>query len=335
MTGPLVTAARLGILLILICAGAGAGVETTFAADPKEPVAKVNDDVITMGDLEGLYRAQYELTPEDQIKENDPTVVERMSQVLEGLIERTLLDQEVKKRNTVAPPEEVDAQLKMFMERFPSREAFDKMLDELGLAEEDLRESFAERVRRRQLLREEVDAHITVSDEEIVAQYEGHKDVYVVPERVRARHILIAVPPDANPDQELFARERAQQVLKRALAGDDFGSLAEKFSQDESTRTKGGDIGYFFKGSLPEGLKEVAEAAFKLQPGEIGDLVKTSFGYHVVMVEDRKPAEQSTLEDARPGVEADVHWLKWSERYKGFIASLRGKAQVEIYYPPQ
>ncbi len=308
---------------------------TALAVDPKEPAAKVNGEVIAMGDLLGMYRMRYQIPPEQEVKENDPTVVERMSEILDGLIGRKLLDQEVEKRGTVAPTEKVEEQFNRFARRFPSQEAFEKMLDDVGLSEDDLKASLAENVRRRELVIQEVDSHITVSEEEMRAEYDEHTDRYVVPERVRARHILIVVPSDATADQELFARKRAEQVLNRALGGEDFGALAEKYSMDESTRSQGGNLGYFFKGSLPEGLKEVEEAAFTLQPGEISPLVRSRYGYHIVTVEERLPPKQSTYEDAEPGVKANVFRRKASERFQQFMASLREKAEIEVYYPPE
>ena len=308
-------------------------IDAALAADPKEPAAVVNDEAIPMGDVIGMYRAHYEIPPEEEIKENDPTVIERMTEVLDGLIERKLLDQEARKRGTVASPEDVEAQLKKFVERFPSRSDFEKMLVQLGLTEEDLKSSLAENVKRQQLIREQIYSHITVSEEEMAAEYQEHTDVYVIPERIRARHILIVVPPDSTPDQDLFARKRAEQVLDRAVGGEDFGSLAEKYSMDESTRAQGGNLGYFFKGSLPEGLKAVDEAAFALQPGEISGLVRTGYGYHIVKVEERLPAEQGTYEDAKPAVKANVFGRKASERYREFISSLRENGKVEIYFP--
>jgi len=327
--------ALLVIFPIIALCGTSGWPDTALAADPKGEAASVNGEIITMGDVEGMYRARYEIHPEEEIKENDPTVVERMSVILDGLIERMLLDQEAKERGTVASPEDVEAEFKRFMGQFQSREAFENMLDQLDLSEEDLKSSLAKNVRRQQLLREEVYSHITVSDDEIAAQYQEHTDWYVIPEVVKARHILIVVPSGATADQDLFVRKRAEQVLNRALGGEDFASLAEKYSMDESTRAKGGNLGFFFKDSLPEGLREVEEAALALQVGEISDLVRSRFGYHIVTVEERRPPKQGTFEEAKPQVEADVYRRKATERFRELIAALREKAEIEVYYPPE
>jgi peptidyl-prolyl cis-trans isomerase C len=115
-------------------------------------------------------------------------------------------------------------------------------------------------------------------------------------EQVHARHIL------------LETEEEAQTVLARLEAGEDFTSLAEELSTDESTREDGGDLGWFPRGMM---VPEFEEATFALQPGETSDIVQTSFGYHIILVEERDPdreLEPSLLE--RRQTSALSEWLE-------------------------
>jgi len=115
-------------------------------------------------------------------------------------------------------------------------------------------------------------------------------------EQVHARHILVET------------EEEAQTVLARLEAGEDFVSLAKELSTDESTREDGGDLGWLPRGVM---VPEFEEAAFALQPGETGDIVQTSFGYHIILVEERDPdreLEPSFLERRRASALSE--WLE-------------------------
>jgi parvulin-like peptidyl-prolyl isomerase len=115
-------------------------------------------------------------------------------------------------------------------------------------------------------------------------------------EQVHARHILVET------------EEEAQTVLARLEAGEDFVSLAKELSTDESTREDGGDLGWFPRGMM---VPEFEEAAFALQPGETSDIVQTSFGYHIILVEERDPdreLESYFLEQRKASALSD--WLE-------------------------
>jgi peptidyl-prolyl cis-trans isomerase SurA len=107
-------------------------------------------------------------------------------------------------------------------------------------------------------------------------------------EEVRANHILFRFPPKPTPADTLAAWQKASDVLKRAMAGEDFAKLAEKFSDDYSTRRNGGDIYYFSSGFTVPGFED---ACFHLQAGQIYPApVRTPYGYHIIKLTDRKPS---------------------------------------------
>lgn len=92
----------------------------------------------------------------------------------------------------------------------------------------------------------------------------------------------ISKHPELDPKQ---ARSKAEDVLKRVRAGEDFGELAKQFSVDPSNKDKGGDLGWFGRGMM---VKEFEDAAFSLQPGQVSDVVQTPFGFHIIKVDERK-----------------------------------------------
>ncbi len=127
-------------------------------------------------------------------------------------------------------------------------------------------------------------AEVEVTDQEIEEFYQLHQDDYLEPKKVHARHILFRISEKAKTAEIQEILDRAKKVLDLARKGDNFAELARKYS-DDSTASKGGDLGYFKSGDM---VKPFADSAFSLKKGEISDLVRTRFGVHIIKVEDIK-----------------------------------------------
>jgi peptidyl-prolyl cis-trans isomerase D len=136
------------------------------------------------------------------------------------------------------------------------------------------------------------------TDEEIEDFYRLHEEDYKEPEKVRARHILFRIPPKAKISDIQAIQKRADMVLDLARKGEDFAELAKKYSQD-STASKGGELGYFTRQDM---VKPFSDAAFSLKKGEISDLVRTRFGLHIIKVEDIKPESIKPLAEVKEKV---------------------------------
>jgi len=137
-------------------------------------------------------------------------------------------------------------------------------------------------------------SRITVSPQDVEAYYNANLQQFQTPEQVRASHILLKT--DGGKD-EAAVRKQAEDILKQAKAtGADFAALAKKYSEDEGSKATGGDLDYFSKGRM---VPEFESAAFSMQPGQISDLVKSQFGFHIIKVVDKKPASTRTLDEVR------------------------------------
>ena len=136
---------------------------------------------------------------------------------------------------------------------------------------------------------------VTVTDKEIQSFYEYNLASYSQPHQVKARHILFELAEDAAKEADQEVRKAAEAVLAKVRKGEDFAGLAAQHSSCPS-KSKGGDLGYFEKGRMTPAFEEVA---FNLKKGEISDLVRTPFGYHIIQVEDIKEARTQSLEEVR------------------------------------
>jgi peptidyl-prolyl cis-trans isomerase D len=144
----------------------------------------------------------------------------------------------------------------------------------------------------------DAEAHLAeakVKEQDMRVYYDAHRDEFKVPKQVRARHILFRVPQSAGEEQEKAVREKAKKVLEEARAGKDFATLAKLHSQDASG-PKGGDLGYFSQGQMVESFEK---AAFQLKAGEVSDLVRSPFGYHIIRVEDVREERIRPFDEVR------------------------------------
>ena len=142
---------------------------------------------------------------------------------------------------------------------------------------------------------------ISIKDEELQAYYEKNKSRYSENEKRHAHHILI---PDAA------ALAKAQQVLAELKSGKDFGELARKYSADPGSAAQGGDLGWAERSAY---VAPFSDALFAMQPGQISDPVKTQFGYHIIKLDEIRPAHVLTLADGRAKIEADYRRARAAE----------------------
>jgi len=150
-----------------------------------------------------------------------------------------------------------------------------------------------------------VSAQTPVTTQDLQAYYDQHRDEYRLPEQVKVSHILIKTPlpaADGKVDDKAVeaARVKAEDVLKQVKAGGDFAKLAEKYSDDPGSAKNGGSLGLIGRGRT---VPEFEKAAFSLPKGQISDLVKSSYGYHIIRVDDKQDAHMKTLEEVKGDIE--------------------------------
>ena len=139
---------------------------------------------------------------------------------------------------------------------------------------------------------EAIRAKVVVPPADIEKAYNSSIEQYTTPEQVRASHILLKTEGKTDAD----VKAKAEAILKQVKAGADFAELAKKNSEDESNAKNGGDLDYFGRGRM---VPEFDQAVFAMQPGQISDLVKTQYGYHIIKLVDKKNATTRSLAEVR------------------------------------
>ncbi len=291
------------------------------AASPQGAIARVNGSAI---DALELRRAKKVLLRGQTVPAEQQAALDK--QAMEQLISAELLYQAAAKLELKDLDKQIDAKVAQGKARFKDEQEFKNAIKDLEMDEKDLREY----TRRDLLISHFVEttfvSKASVSDAEIRAFYDKNPDKFKRNETVKASHILIGTDSNTSADDKKKAQEKAEKLRKELAGGADFAALAKGNSSCPSSQ-KGGDLGYFGKGQMVPAFEK---AAFALKPGEISDVVETQFGYHIIKLTERKPAETADYKDVKAKIEEYLKGQNVNEAIQKYIADTRKTAKIEI-----
>src|SRR6266568_115077 len=172
-------------------------------------------------------------------------------------------------------------------------------------------------------------AQTQVTQQDLASYYDQHREEYRVPEQVNVRHILIKSPlagPDGKVDPKALdtARAKAEDVLKQVKAGGNFADLAKKFSEDTGSAKEGGSLGLIGKGRT---VPEFEKAAFSLPKGATSDLVQSSYGFHIIHVDDKQDAHLKSLDEVKAQIEPLIKQQKAGQAVQTAASQLLSQAR--------
>ena len=294
------------------------------AAQLPDVVARVNGDAITKADFERALKSI-------EGRAGGPVPAERRNEIYRGLLDQLvglrLLSQEVKARKVTVPDADVDQRIAEIAKQFQSEEVFKQMLAAQQMTLEKFRADQRQDLAINKMLSDALKDKVTATPEQINDFYKKNPERFKQGERVRASHILVAVPQTADAATKAKARAKAEGLLKKIKAGEDFAALAKQNSEDPGSAIQGGDLGYFQPGQMVGPFNDVA---FKLAPGTVSDLVETQFGFHIIKVAEKQEARTVPLDEVRPQLTQFIENQNRQRETQAFVAGLRAKGKIEI-----
>ena len=292
----------------------------------EEVAALVNGEPIVAAAVQGEIKGILGRFQEQGRKPSDAEMVSLRESVLEKMIKLELLNQESKKAGVAVNAADIDNELKGYKKGFADDKAFAKALGEAGITEAELRKQIGKNLAIQKFIDSKFKGKVQVTEQEAKDFYNSNQDKFAQPEMAHARHILIAAKekdPKADRDSK---RAKLVKIKKQLKDGADFADLAKQ-SSDCPSKERGGDLGFFPRGQM---VKAFDQVVFKMMPGDTSDIVETEFGYHLIKLEEKKPAKTVSFDEAKAKITAYLTQEKVTANIEAFIAEAKGKATIKI-----
>ena len=296
--------------------------------DPKtlpEVVARVNGVEVSREALIDEAQAAYEQLR--QLGQSPPLDAAFYRNALDQRIASILLEAEAESRGIAATSEDIEQRFAQVRSRFDSEEAFQRSLETQGLTLEGAKAELAQEISRYKYIESVIVPSIEITDEAMRSFYDQNLQHMRQPERVKLRHILIQIPAGASEEERQQARQRADGVLQRVQAGEDFAALAREHS-DDGTREQGGELPWIQRGQT---LPPFEQAAFALAPGDRSAVVETDLGFHVIQAVDRQAPRVAEFDEVKDRIRIVLQSEEAQDRLREAVEDLMAKAQVERF----
>jgi foldase protein PrsA len=251
---------------------------------------------------------------------NEGTSGERQSALTDLVANAALLARGDRER---IPRVDVKREINLLRSQFRDDKTWKQALHESRLLAPLLWPMLGNDLRARQWISKRIAPQLEVTEAECRGFYDSHPEMFFVPERLHVGHLFLAAPPETALEIVELKQTAIEALLVRLVAGEDFAPLAAENSEDEATKPRGGDLGYFSASRMPP---DFVEAAFKLHPGEISKPIRTRLGFHILKLIDVQPPRQKTFDEARSDIAIDLANQKRAGAVQKLIVDLGSEA---------
>lgn len=302
--------------------------------DPTGVIANVNGKVIVGSDLEkevqNLQMQASRRMPPEQIAQMLPRI---QQQAVMDLVNKQLLVEAVASRKITVGDDEIKKAIDDLLKNAPPGQTLEDALKQANMTMKQFTQQMAEGLSIQKLMNEEM-KNVNVTDEDLKKYYEKNPDQFKRPETVSARHILIKSDAGDDAAKKESAKKKADGVRARLVKGEDFAKVCAEVSDDPGSKNNGGLYENFPRGQM---VPPFENAAFTQKAGEIGPLVETQFGYHIIKVEKHNEAGKIDLAEVKDRLKMFLENQKKSETAQKYLKTLRDAAKITFadgFAPP-
>ncbi len=316
----------------------------------KDAIIEVNDKVITKAEFEKDFNKEINNPVFKQLGINTKSKNGFMyllikGRVINNLIVKSLVNQEIEKRNIKVTEKDVDKAIKAKIQQVGSKAKFDEILKQNGVSPAEYKKELTEELKLEKLV--DMIKTVKVTENDAKRYYNANENSFKYPDKVRASHILISANPyeirenlklknkNLSDDEiEKLVEEEMKVKLKEAekvLAQvkkdpTSFKKIAKDVSDDTESAKQGGDLGFF---ASQEMVEPFSKAAFSMKPNTISEIVKTPYGYHIIMVTDRMAAGKDSFDDVKQEIMMKLEQDKKIEVFENFVEDIKKNAKIE------
>ena len=251
-------------------------------------------------------------------------------EMLNEMVTRELVLQQTVGHEPTNLAAQVQEQIEMFKAKVGSAEAYAKALTEMGVSPDEFLKRVRELILIQDTIKQAVEAKLKIAADDCKKFYDENRSKFLIPEQVRASHILILCPAEATAEVKTQKLAQAQAALALVKGGTNFADVARQFSEDPGSKEQGGDLGFFSRGRM---VPEFETAAFELATNQVSPVITTHYGFHIIKATERKPAGERTYADSKDNIEAYLKNRQGELLAQQYLKDLRDKSKVEILLP--
>jgi len=295
-----------------------------------EIIARVNNDIITLSDYQ---KAEAQLRQEAKQdcqgcadEKINAMVDEGRKNLLRDLIDQSLLVQRAKDMS-ISVDTDVIKRLDMIRQQnqLPSMEALQKAVESQGLSWEDYKDQMKNSLLQQKVIQQEVGPDIKIGQDEVKKYYDAHQSEFVKPEEVDLSTIFFSTE-NKTPQEADAIKKKAEAIVQRLKAGEDFGKLAQRFSEG-TTANEGGEVGVFKRGMLSPDIEKLV---FAMKKGDSTDVLPAPNGLQILHVNEHFEAGLQPMSKEENEIENDIYSQKIQPAMRKYLTQLRKDSYMVI-----